>query len=213
MGHGTRRYAALEWKTQRFVFLKDAWRPFYEGVDSEGTTLQTLHDAHVPFTSTVVCHEDVDGGRQETEASEYAATGSKKPDVFDEQEKKGKDRPIAPMPSRSRASRSRSATAGGPTPTASTSDGRSPVDGAGSDRSTYGSGTGGRSGKRTRTQKKAPMEVNDGTGLRHFTYSRIVVAQVCLPSWAFTNGMQLVRVVWNCIDGERVPSTLRKAQS
>ncbi|KAI1784665.1 hypothetical protein LXA43DRAFT_954783 [Ganoderma leucocontextum] len=200
VGRGTRGYVALEWKTQRLVFLKDAWRPFYHGVDQEGATLKILNDAQVPFVPTLVCHEDVGGG-QETEASEYSATGAKKPDVFSETERE--DRPIAPMPSRSRkASGSRSTTSGGTTRSASTSDSQPPLDATDVDQSAQSSGTGGRrSGKRARSQKKAPVKLNDGIGLRHLKHYRIVVAQVCLPSSAITSGKQLARVVWNCIDG------------
>ncbi|PIL29455.1 hypothetical protein GSI_08397 [Ganoderma sinense ZZ0214-1] len=174
VGRGTRGYVALEWKTQRFVFLKDAWRPFYHGVDPEGDTLHSLNNAHIPFIPTLVCHGDVNGGGQETHASEYSATGSKKPDVFGPQGKE--DRPIAPMPSRPKASRSRSATAtsGGPTPTISTSGGA----GVGASSGTRSSGTGGRSGKRARSETKDPVEILDGTGLRHLTHYRIVVAQM-----------------------------------
>ncbi|KAM5544459.1 hypothetical protein V8D89_002119 [Ganoderma adspersum] len=198
VGRGTRGYVALEWKTQRFVFLKDAWRPFYEGVDPEGATLEILNHAHIPFVPTLVCHEDVGGGNQETHASEYSATGSQKPDVFGAQGKE--DRPIAPLPSRSKASRSRSTTSGGSTPTVPTSDGQNPFDDASDFEQSSGPGTGGRSGKRSRSQTKDPVELQDGTGLRHLTHYRIVVAQVCLPSLVFTSGKQLIRVLWNCID-------------
>ena len=205
-GRGTRGYVALEWKTQRFVFLKDAWRPFYEGVDPEGTTVQILNNAHIPFVPTLVCHEDVGGGNQETHASEYSATGSKKPDVFGAQEKE--DRPIAPLPSRRKGSRSRSTPSGGSTPTVATSDDQNPFDADNFDQSS-GPGTSGRSGKRSRSQTKDPVELQDGMGLRHLTHYRIVVAQVCLPSLVFTSGKQLIRVLWNCIDGESFQSMSR----
>ncbi|KAI1784568.1 hypothetical protein LXA43DRAFT_1122363 [Ganoderma leucocontextum] len=193
IGRGTRGYIALEWKTQRLVFLKDAWRPFYQGVDQEGTTLELLNAEHVPFVPTLICHEDVDGG-QETEASAYSFTGSKKPVLIGKEEK---DRPIAPMPLRSNASGSRTTTRTG---TASTSDTQPRVDAANVKGSTQSSGSGEPSGKRGRSQKTAIVELNDGSGLRHLKHYRMVVAQVCLPSSAFTSGKQLVRVLWNCID-------------
>ncbi|PIL29468.1 hypothetical protein GSI_08410 [Ganoderma sinense ZZ0214-1] len=200
VGRGTRGYVALEWKTQRFVFLKDAWRPFYHGVDPEGDTLHSLNKAHIPFVPTLVCHGDVNGGGQETHASEYSATGSKKPDVFGAQGKE--DRPIAPMPSRPKASRSRSTTvtSGGPAPTIPTSDGAGVSQSSGARNSGTGGGRSG--GKRARSQTKDPVQVEilEGTGLRHLTHYRIVVAEVCLPSSAFTSGKQLVKLLWNCID-------------
>ncbi|PIL29454.1 hypothetical protein GSI_08396 [Ganoderma sinense ZZ0214-1] len=202
VGRGTRGYVALEWKTQRFVFLKDTWRPFYHGVDPEGDTLQILNDAHVPFVPTLVCHEDVHKSNQEMHASEYSATGTKKPDVFGGQQQE--DRPIAPLPSRPKASRSQRATAtsGGSTPALPTSDGQHSLDGTGVSQSSdaRSSGTGRSGEKRARSQTKDPVEILDGTGLRHLTHYRIVVAQVCLPSTAFTSGIQLVRLLWNCID-------------
>ncbi len=54
VGRGTRGYVALEWSTQRLVFLKDAWRPFYVDVEQEGTTLGVLKTAEVSFVNTLI---------------------------------------------------------------------------------------------------------------------------------------------------------------
>ena len=211
VGRGTRGYVALEWETQRLVFLKDAWRPFYEGVAQEGTTLGDLNDAEVPFVPTLICHEDVEGpGAQETEASQYSSTGGKKRDVFG-------DRPIAPMPSsRPKASGSRKST----TPTRQSSQGSDgapqPSNGKGSAKSTKASKAGqgsdgrGRSGKRSRPQDTAPMAPKDGFGLRHLTHYRIIVAEVCLSSTDITSGEQLMQIIWNCMSGK--PSQLSSFQ-
>ncbi|KAI9069641.1 hypothetical protein FKP32DRAFT_1616900 [Trametes sanguinea] len=43
-GRGTRGYVAFDVKTRRFVFLKDCWRPFYQGVDPEGRYLELLNE-------------------------------------------------------------------------------------------------------------------------------------------------------------------------
>ncbi|TFK78153.1 hypothetical protein K466DRAFT_440952, partial [Polyporus arcularius HHB13444] len=59
IGRGTRGYVALEWKTQRFVFLKDSWRACYTGVESEGTILSVLNANGVTNVPTVVQHSDV----------------------------------------------------------------------------------------------------------------------------------------------------------
>ncbi|KAM5544466.1 hypothetical protein V8D89_002126 [Ganoderma adspersum] len=76
--------------------------------------------------------------------------------------------------------------------------------------STISTGTGKPSRKRARTQTtEAPVEphrkCNRRARPRRPTHYRIVVAQVCLPSSAFTSGRQLARLLWNCIDGETIP--------
>ncbi|KAI0765475.1 hypothetical protein C8Q74DRAFT_1056448 [Fomes fomentarius] len=73
VSRGTRGYVALDWGTQRFVFLKDAWRPCHDGLVPEGKTLQELNGKEVPRVPTHVCDEDVPN--QETETSKYSVTG------------------------------------------------------------------------------------------------------------------------------------------
>ncbi|RPD53829.1 hypothetical protein L227DRAFT_535519, partial [Lentinus tigrinus ALCF2SS1-6] len=77
VGRGTRGYVALEWETQRFVFLKDSWRPYYEGLEQEGAVLSSLNDKNIPNVPTVLQYEDVryttgDRLEQETETSHYS---------------------------------------------------------------------------------------------------------------------------------------------
>ncbi|KAM5544460.1 hypothetical protein V8D89_002120 [Ganoderma adspersum] len=209
VGRGTRGYVALEWRTQRFVFLKDVWRPSYHGVDPEGTTLQILHDAHVPFVPTLVCHEDVGGG-QETGAPKHSSTGKlRKRNASGLSGVQEKDaRPIAPMPSRPFAARSGSIAPEGPAQTASTSGQNqlhpdsNATDPEGREAQSTSTSTGKPSRKRARSQTtEAPAQPSHRrSGLRHLTHYRIVVAEVCLPSSAFTSGKQLVRLLWNCID-------------
>lgn len=90
VGRGTRGYVALEWKTQRFVFLKDCWRPGYKGVEMEGEILSKLNQEDVENVPTVVRYGDVydlpEGNdtarRQETEASRFHPDrGDKKVDA------------------------------------------------------------------------------------------------------------------------------------
>ncbi|KAI0765464.1 hypothetical protein C8Q74DRAFT_1336563 [Fomes fomentarius] len=73
VSRGTRGYVALDWGTQRFVFLKDAWRPCHEGLVPEGETLRKLNEKEVPGVPTYVCACDVPN--QETETSKYSVTG------------------------------------------------------------------------------------------------------------------------------------------
>ena len=64
VGEGPRGYVAVDVETKRFVWLKDTWRPYYAGVDTEGDILRRLHAAQVPNISTVLCAGDI---RQETQ--------------------------------------------------------------------------------------------------------------------------------------------------
>lgn len=64
IGRGTRGYVALECGTNRFVFLKDAWRTDYRGLTREGDVLAMLNDAsdnkrRVENVPTLVCHADI----------------------------------------------------------------------------------------------------------------------------------------------------------
>ncbi|KAH9913814.1 uncharacterized protein BXZ73DRAFT_106834 [Epithele typhae] len=78
VGRGTKGFFALDWLTQRIVFVKDTWQPFYSGLESEGAVLKRLNEKNVRFVPTHICHEDyVD---QETETSNYGPTGSKRVD-------------------------------------------------------------------------------------------------------------------------------------
>ncbi|KAJ2968006.1 hypothetical protein NUW54_g13341 [Trametes sanguinea] len=73
-GRGTRGYVALDVKTRRFAFLKDCWRPFYEGVAQEGQYLDMLNQAaddDSPMgVPTVIAHGDV--AAQVTKSVQYA---------------------------------------------------------------------------------------------------------------------------------------------
>ncbi|EIW60846.1 uncharacterized protein TRAVEDRAFT_120707, partial [Trametes versicolor FP-101664 SS1] len=59
-GRATRGYVAVDAKTRRFVFLKDSWRPFYEGVDPEGTYLKKLSKDKALLVPAYLCDGDVD---------------------------------------------------------------------------------------------------------------------------------------------------------
>ena len=62
VGRGTRGYVALDWETQRFVFLKDSWRPFLAKVEHEGTILSKLNAQDVLNIPTVLGYGDVYDG-------------------------------------------------------------------------------------------------------------------------------------------------------
>ncbi|KAI0641592.1 hypothetical protein C8Q79DRAFT_929651 [Trametes meyenii] len=60
-GRGTRGYVALDVKSRRFVFLKDSWRPFYEGVEPEGHYLNMMSSEDKVFIPRLLVHGDVTG--------------------------------------------------------------------------------------------------------------------------------------------------------
>ncbi|KAI1784512.1 hypothetical protein LXA43DRAFT_210690 [Ganoderma leucocontextum] len=65
-GRGTRGYVALDCVTERFVWLKDAWRANYEFVEKEGNILAALNQAQVSNVPTMLCHGDINGQTTET---------------------------------------------------------------------------------------------------------------------------------------------------
>ncbi|KAI0354473.1 hypothetical protein OH77DRAFT_1504825 [Trametes cingulata] len=58
-GRATRGYVAVDVQTRRFVFLKDSWRPFYVGVDPEGSYLERFAGDKNMNVPTILCHGDV----------------------------------------------------------------------------------------------------------------------------------------------------------
>ena len=70
IGRGTRGYTAYHKESGRFVFLKDAWRPHYDGIELEGDILKTLNSAGVRNVTTVIVHGFVED--QTTRVSEYS---------------------------------------------------------------------------------------------------------------------------------------------
>ncbi|TBU26673.1 hypothetical protein BD311DRAFT_698081 [Dichomitus squalens] len=188
IGRGTRGYVAVEWETQRFVFLKDAWRPYYADLEYEGDMLQKLNTAKVSCVPTLVCHGRVEG--QETEASEYSPiTGHKTSDEVEAPERDKSKRRIADLPSRAKAS-----TSGGKA--------RPPVKESGRGMTSEPQMP---EDQRDDKGTKRPLpgtkvEVSDGIGLRHMEHYRIVVAEVCLEVTSFLYGQQLARVIMHCIN-------------
>ncbi|KAI0691680.1 hypothetical protein C8Q76DRAFT_685792 [Earliella scabrosa] len=71
VGRGTRGYVALDCSTNRFVFLKDAWRANYRLLEREGDILAKLNDTSdnqtpVLNVPTLVCHGDIGGQKTKT---------------------------------------------------------------------------------------------------------------------------------------------------
>ena len=75
LGHGTRGLVALDWATQEFVFLKDAWHGCRH--ISEGDILGKLNNAGVRNIPTLVCDECLPHQVTLTDKHErYATNGS-----------------------------------------------------------------------------------------------------------------------------------------
>ena len=206
IGRGTRGYVALEWETQRFVFLKDAWRPYYEGVQKEGDVLLKLNEKKVPYVPTLIAHGDVcevDGTEQETETSKYAPTKEAR---ASSQPVHPDGRKIAPLPA------SRPTTSPGHDLSASRSKDNvtlstvpaSMPEGYPTNRASAGPSRG-----EKRSVEDAGAEdtvlLPPGFGLRHFVHYRAIVAEICLPSTEFPSGRVWVKIVWHCLQGVLCP--------
>lgn len=214
VSRATRGYIALDWTAQRFVFLKDAWRPFYADLTREGDVLEQLNKASVPHVPTLIGHEDVcqeDGQEQETETSKYA------PDAPQELRKivvrtsttttAGKQiiekhkRPTIALPGRRRATSTTSSRPGSSSLQVKASS-KVPASDAGPSVPQSYDQQGSRGTKRTARDAEIEQRFVQGSGLRHLRHYRIVVAEVCLPSTAFDTGGQWVNIILCCLKGE-----------
>ncbi|KAI9069930.1 hypothetical protein FKP32DRAFT_1558752 [Trametes sanguinea] len=170
-GRGTRGYVAFLVKTRRFVFLKDCWRPFYEGVEPEGRYLELLAeealkapDIRVP---TVIAHGDVAKQRTQTAslAQRWAAEAKR---AFHASRKA---HPSIPSTSRAHGVKRGRAATDDP--------------GVGSRHDSAAEGLDGDS--------------NAGTEYRVYSHYRIVFKDVCLPFTSVRSSKQLVTCLYQCI--------------
>ncbi|RPD53824.1 hypothetical protein L226DRAFT_617358 [Lentinus tigrinus ALCF2SS1-7] len=174
VGRGTKGYVALEWETQRFVFLKDTWRSYYNDIEREGDILRKLNSQGVKNVPTVIAHGDVE--EQETETSNYSpVTG----------EKKVENRApfLEVVKANAAAKRLQSTVVGRMKP--------NPKDAAGSEDR--------RGQKRTADDRITEENFQQGQGLRHLTHYRLVVKEICLSLACFTDSEQLVGIIMDCV--------------
>ena len=201
IGRGTRGYVALEWETPRLIFLKDAWRPFYVGVEKEGDVLAKLNKEGISNVPTLISHGDVcevDGTVQETETSKYAPT----PDALENQTR---GRRIAPIP----ATRPTTVLGHGPSSKGSNAElslppvpASMPEAQAPSQPLSDGSSRGVKRSADDAAEDESQAQQPPGYGLHHFVHYRIGVLEVCLPSTSFLSGRMWARIVWHCLQGE-----------
>lgn len=172
-GRGTRGYIALDCKTQQFVWLKDAWRAYYDLVDKEGDVLIHLNETGVPHVPTVVCHGDILD--QATKSPEYwddkngsTVTNSRvitrPPSVF------------AHLPSSSTLAMTAVAPSNG------LKRSRPELEGSEHIMST-----------------RLPRE--DQCPLRRHKHYRLVAKEVCMPLVKFQSGLQLLEIIYTCVRG------------
>ncbi|KAH9923940.1 uncharacterized protein BXZ73DRAFT_79341 [Epithele typhae] len=184
IGRGTRCWIALEWHTQRFVFVKDSWQPHYDGVDPEDVTIKKLNMAKVQRVPTLIASEhfkvthfsSVAGVTKPAPNPEPTTAPSRKlrssqPTAGQLAEAANRPHEWANLPS-SRASATASATGG--------------ADPSGSE------------------QPAPDTASNAPQGLRHLRHIRMVVEEVCLPLCEIPSGFVLVRAIYNAMAGKFV---------
>ncbi|KAH9913677.1 uncharacterized protein BXZ73DRAFT_55397, partial [Epithele typhae] len=198
IGRGTRGFVALEWHTQRFVWVKDCWHPFYANTAVEGDILKELNEDGIENVPTLVAYEDYEGEHQVTWESEHSGH------LAEAGSTSTTERPKAPLPTSTRtrpphspspapkphvykqaqpAQPSTSSSAQGPSfPSLAASSGQSGV-----------KRLHGQDEAKTSTLVALPDYV---PGPRHMRHCRLVVAEVCLKLTTFESSQQLVRTIY-----------------
>ena len=181
IGGGTKWYVALEWETQRFVFLKDTWRSDYTGIEREGDILEKLNEKGVYYVPTVIAHGDVED--QETETSNYSpVTGQKKVEACPPYLELLKEKKRLANTVRSRM-QGKAKVAASTVATIASEDGH------------------GNFKKRTADERTTEENSEQGYGIRHLIHYRLVVKQICLTLTDLEHSWQLVSIIRDCIVG------------
>ncbi|KAI0696571.1 hypothetical protein C8T65DRAFT_615307 [Cerioporus squamosus] len=187
-GRGTRGFVAWDVTGKRFTFLKDAWRPHYQDVSTEGKVLQDLRSAGVENTPTYVCDAEL-GDVTKTPlfaGLRYDESGSES----------GKSRAsgsrVGSKRKKTEPARSKASTSGGSGSTSQaqkTPDVDAPIP----------------------PGRPAPGDFKQGKNtLRHFHHYRVVVEEVCLPLDSFKTGEQLVCIIRDCVKAHEGAATKAK---
>ncbi|KAI0364858.1 hypothetical protein BV20DRAFT_955364 [Pilatotrama ljubarskyi] len=175
-GRATRGYVAIDALTRRFVFLKDSWRPYYEGVEPEGTYLDKFSNDRHMVVPTVICHGDV--RQQQAFNALYQA----------EVEKAIAQKRTYPAGPRQQ-----------PDPSTSTSVSNEPMtkkrrradddDGEASPEDTTS----------PEPNARTANTISSDHSLRRHMHYRIAVKEVCLAFSEFRTTKQLIRLMYDCI--------------
>ncbi|KAI0330461.1 hypothetical protein GY45DRAFT_1277729 [Cubamyces sp. BRFM 1775] len=211
VGRATQGYVAVdplaEEPKRKFVWLKDAWRTFYNLVEREGVVLKQLKAASVPGIPSLVCHGDLPGQATVT------------PEIWDKNRKAAEEQRKAPAGKKKGAACKKQK---GPVRTAPTTPHAiHPVPATGPSNSSAGavvpagpaSGT-----KRRRDEEDCQQELppplpgvagskaddtEDKCPLRRHFHYRIVVEEVGLSLETFEDGHHLVSVIYDCIGAHK----------
>ncbi|KAI0662207.1 hypothetical protein C8Q70DRAFT_963679 [Cubamyces menziesii] len=200
VGRATQGYVAMDplakEPKKKLVWLKDAWRTFYDLVESEGFVLHQLRAAGVPNIPTLLCHGDLPGQATVT------------PVIWDDNHKAARvnkdaatcvspacpdDIPTIPTPVPPASSAEVAVPAA---PTSGTK--RSRADDDDQQKMPPPPGVGG--SKADESEETCPLR-------RHVHY-RIVVEEVALPLEEFEHGHHLVSVICDCIEAHEQAAKL-----
>ena len=176
-GRGTRGYVAWDVDRGRFVFLKDAWRPHYENVSTEGRVLRDLRSAGVKNTPTCVCDAELE---DVTKTPQYAGLRCEEPASEGGQ---------SSQPIKSQAGSKRKKTEPAHRNTSNNNGSQKQMKVPDLDAPIP-------------PKQLSPDDFKQGrnTG-RHFRHYRVVVEEVCLPLEQFKTGKQLISIMRDCVKG------------
>ncbi len=173
-GRGTRGFVAWDVTGQRFTFLKDAWRPHYENVSTEGKVLRDLRSAGVKNTPTYVCDAELG---DVTKTPLFAGLR------FEGPGSKGDESVASGSGGGSKRKKTKPAdsnTSGGTSQAQKVPDINTHIPPA----------------------KPTPADFQQGKNThRHFRHYRVVVEEVCLPLSDFKTGEQLISIIRDCVRG------------
>ncbi|KAI9065679.1 hypothetical protein FKP32DRAFT_1623592 [Trametes sanguinea] len=172
-GRGTRGYVALDCRTGRFVWLKDAWRVFYKQLMQEGAVLEMLNKDEVEHVPTLLCHGDI---REQTTMTS---------DIWEKAQAKAA-----------------AAAAAATTIPSSLSLHKLPLSSSWTLFAPQTSSSGSHKRSRTAVEVEEAAGEEEGTLRRHRHY-RIVVNEVSLPLSQFSCGRQLVSIICDCVKAHR----------
>lgn len=233
IGRGTRGFIALQWGTERFVFLKDYWRIADRNMEHEGAVLSMLNMNDVPNVPTLIDYEDVPcgGGRgksvlklQDTETFKYfQGSGLKQvktaPDVLDamaQQDENEGDRYEERQETEAKTIVSALPVVS--KPKFRTNRIRRPRHWAGDGSKGFHSEADAkpsptakderkpniRGVKRTFAQMVQKLPNLRGRNLREYVHTRVIVEDICMPLSLMTSSKQMFQIVLDAVIGERV---------
>ncbi|KAH9889980.1 hypothetical protein C8Q73DRAFT_146831 [Cubamyces lactineus] len=193
VGRATQGYVAMDplatEEKRQLVWLKDAWRTFYDLVEPEGVVLEQLRGAAVPNVPTLLCHGDLPGQATVTPDiwdMNYKAAQAKKNAEACDAPASPDDNPRNPAPAPAASSSVEAVVPA--TPTSGTK--RPRVDDDDQQKMPPPPGVGG----------DTADDSEETCPLRRHVHYRIVVEEVALPLEEFEDGHHLVSVICDCVE-------------